>query len=187
MRTRLKFLTMRFEKLKVHVGGDFALQYQILNHDADSTLIPLGTGFNLPTANLNLDVDLARGIKLNLVTYLSARHHNEAWVKGGYIAFDELSFINSPGIEKLMDYLTIIVGDMELNYGDAHFRRSDNGSVTRNPFVGNYIMDAFTTAPALEIMFRNKGIIAMGAITTGSLRQDLTRYANNTYIEYNAF
>jgi hypothetical protein len=175
-----------FEKLKVHVGGDFALQYQILNHHADSSLIPLGTGFNLPTANLNLDVDLARGIKLNLVTYLSARHHNEAWVKGGYIVFDELSFINSPGIDRLMDYLTITVGDMELNYGDAHFRRSDNGSVTHNPFVGNYIMDAFTTAPALEVMYRNKGILAMAGATTGSLRQDLTRFANNTYYEYNA-
>jgi hypothetical protein len=175
-----------FEKPKVHVGGDFAIQYQVLQHHADSSLIPLGTGFNLPTANLNLDVDLAPGIKLNLVTYLSSRHHNEAWVKGGYIVFDELSFINSPGIDKLMDYLTITVGDMELNYGDAHFRRSDNGNVTRNPFVGNYIMDAFTTAPALEIMFRNKGIIAMAGATTGSLKQDLTKYAGNTYTKYNA-
>src|SRR4030042_7080698 len=158
-----------FEKLKVRLGGDFALQYQVLKHEADSALIPLGTGFNLPTANLNIDVDLARGVKLNLITYLSARHHNEAWVKGGSLIFDELPFLKSYGIDKVMDYLTVVIGDMELNYGDAHFRRSDNGNVTRNPFVGNYIMDAFTTAPALEVMFRNKGIIAMGAITTGSL------------------
>ncbi len=175
-----------FEKLKVKVGADFAMQYQVLNHDADSALIPLGTGFNLPTANLNIDADLARGVTLNLVTYLSARHHNEAWVKGGYLLIDELPFIKSPGVDKVMDYLTIIVGDMELNYGDAHFRRSDNGKVTKNPFVGNYIMDAFTTAPALEIMFRKDGIIAMGALTTGSLRQDLVRYSNNTYNAYDA-
>ncbi len=175
-----------FEKLKVKVGADFAMQYQVLNHEADSALIPLGTGFNLPTANLNIDADLARGISLNLVTYLSARHHNEAWVKGGYLLIDELPFIKSPGVDRVMDYLTIFVGDMELNYGDAHFRRSDNGKVTRNPFVGNYIMDAFTTAPALEIMFRKDGIIAMGALTTGSLRQDLVRYSNNTYNAYDA-
>jgi hypothetical protein len=175
-----------FERLNVKVGADFALQYQVLNHNADSALIPLGTGFNLPTANLNIDADLARGVTLNLVTYLSARHHNEAWVKGGYLLIDELPFIKSPGVNTLMDYLTIIVGDMELNYGDAHFRRSDNGRVTKNPFVGNYIMDAFTTAPALEILFRKDGIIAMGALTTGSLRQDLVRYSNNTYSAYNA-
>src|SRR4030043_86986 len=105
----------KFEKLKVHVGGDFALQYQALKHHADTQLIPLGYGFNLPTANFNLNVDLAKGIKLNLVTYFSARHHNEAWVKGGYILFDELSFINSAAIDKVMDYLTLTIGDMELD------------------------------------------------------------------------
>ncbi len=174
-----------FEKLNVKVGGDFALQYQILKHTADSALIPLGTGFNLPTANFNLDVTLARGIKLNLVTYLSARHHNEAWVKGGYLLIDQLPFLNSPAVDRIMDYLTIKVGDMEVNYGDAHFRRSDNGHVTTNPFVGSYIMDAFTTATAMEIMFRNNGWILMGAISSGTLRPDLVRYSGNTYTKYN--
>ena len=177
-----------FQKVKAKVGGDFALQYQILNHHADSTLIPLGSGFNLPTANLNLDAYLAPGVKLNLVTYLSSRHHNETWVKGGYLVFDKLPFIKSDAIDKAMDYLTITVGDMELNYGDAHFRRTDNGNAARNPFVGNYIMDAFTTAPAMEVMFRNNGIIAMGGVTTGSLKQDLVKFSanSNTYTTYNA-
>ena len=37
------------------------------------------------------------------------------------------------------------VGHFEINYGDAHFRRTDNGNAMYNPFVGNLIMDAFTT------------------------------------------
>src|SRR5512133_980843 len=127
--------TEEFQNLKVHVGGDFALQYQMLNHDADSALIPLGKGFNLPTANLNLDAILAPGIKVNLATYLSSRHHNETWVKGGYLLIDELPFIKSEGINKIMDYMTFRVGDMEINYGDAHFRRTDNGNAISNPFV----------------------------------------------------
>ncbi|MDK2910934.1 MAG: hypothetical protein PWR20_2502 [Bacteroidales bacterium] len=177
-----------FKNLNVKLGGDFALQYQVLNHHADSALIPLGTGFNLPTANLNINVFLAKGIKLNLQTYLSSRHHHETWVKGGYLLFDELPFLNSDKIDKVMDYLTIIVGDMEINYGDAHFRRSDNGKVINNPFVGNYIMDAFTTAPSMEVMFRNKGILLMGAVTTGQLRQDLTLYdaSKKSYTAYDA-
>jgi hypothetical protein len=175
-----------FEKLKVHVGADFALQYQILNHHADSALIPLGTGFNLPTANLNLDAVLAPGIKVNLVTYLSARHHNEAWVKGGYLVIDELPFLKSEGIDRIMDYLTLRVGDMEIDYGDAHYRRTDNGRVITNPFVGNYIMDAFTTAPSLDIMFRKNCILAMGGLTTGNLRQDLVSYSGGTYTSYDA-
>lgn len=177
-----------FEKIKVDVGADFALQYQIIDHHADSSLIPLGTGFNLPTANLNLDAELAKGMKLNLVTYLSSRHHNEAWVKGGYLLIDELPFIKSPGIDSLMDMLTLRVGVMEINYGDGHFRRSDNGRITTNPFVGNYILDAFTTAPALEVMFRKNSLILMGALTTGSLRQDLTLFSarDSVYTGYDA-
>lgn len=177
-----------FDKVHVTLGGDFAFQFQGVSHHADSALIPLGTGFNLPTANLNIDVDLAQGMRLNLQTYLSSRHHNETWVKGGYLLIDELPFIKSDLVDRIMDKVTLVVGDMEINYGDAHFRRSDNGNVTRNAFVGNYIMEAFTTAPAMEVMYRNKGALLMGALSTGQLRQDLTLYDANKkiYTDYNA-
>ncbi len=168
------------------VGGDFALQFQFLKHHADSTLIPLGTGINLPTANLNITSALADGIEVNLTTYLSSRHHVEAWVKGGYLLFDKLPFIKSGFISRMMDYLTVKVGVMELNYGDAHFRRSDNGHVIHNMFVGNYIMDAFTTAPGLEVLYRNKGILLMGALTTGTLNPSLAGYnaSSQTYTPF---
>ncbi len=177
-----------FDGIKVNVGADFAMQYQSLSHKADSQLIPLGKGFNLPTANLLVDAELAEGIKVHLSTYLSSRHHVEAWVKGGYLLIEELPFFHSSGVDRLMDYLTLKAGVMELNYGDAHFRRSDNGEVINNPFVGNYIMDAFTTAPAFEILFRNNGIIAMAALSTGSLKPALVGYSNfsGSYTPYNA-
>ena len=178
-----------FEKVKVRVGADFAMQYQSLSHSADSLLIPLGTGLNLPAANFTINADLARGIRVNLTTYLSSRHHVEAWVKGGYLLMDELPFLNSAAVDNIMDYLTLKAGVMELNFGDAHFFRSDNGRVINNPFVGNYIMDAFTTAPAFEALFRHNGILAMAAITTGSLRPQLTSYSafSGTYTEYHAY
>jgi hypothetical protein len=175
-----------FDNVKIHVGADFAMQYQVLKHHADSALIPLGTGFNLPTANLNVDALLAPGIKVNLTTYLSSRHHNETWVKGGYLVIDELPFLKSEGLNKVMDYLTLKVGDMEINYGDAHFRRSDNGNVINNPFVGNYILDAFSTQIAFEAMYRNKGWLLMGAVSNGSLKPSLTGYnaSKKTYTAY---
>jgi len=175
------------DKPEVSVGADFALQFQALEHHADSTLIPLGKGINLPTANLNLNAILADGIQVNLTAYLSSRHHVETWVKGGYLLIDKLPFINSPFIDKAMNYLTFKVGVMELNYGDAHFRRSDNGSVLNNKFVGNYIMDAFTTAPALEILFRNKGILLMGGVSSGTLKPALVGYnaTSHVYTPYN--
>jgi len=80
-------------KPNVQIGGDFALQLQFLKHHADSTLIPLGTGVNVPTANFNIKAVLADGIEANLTTYLSSRHHLDTWVKGGYLLIDKLPFI----------------------------------------------------------------------------------------------
>jgi len=165
-----------FEKLNVRLGADFAMQYQVLNHHADTALIPLGTGFNLPTANMIIESVLAPGIKVNLTTYLSSRHHNESWVKGGYLIIDELPFLKSEVADRIMDYMTLRVGDMDINFGDAHFRRSDNGHVVSNPFVGNYIVDAFSTQIAAELMFRSNGLLLMGALSTGSLKPELTGY-----------
>ena len=179
-----------FEKMKVRIGADFAMQFQALDHYSDSvTLIPLGSGINLPTANFIIEADLARGIKVNLETYLSSRHHNEAWVKGGYLLMDELPFIHSDFIDKVMKATTLKIGVMELNYGDAHFRRSDNGNIIRNPFVGNYIMDAFTTAFGLEILVRQSGFLVMGGINSGSLKPALSGYntTSTVYSEYNMF
>lgn len=177
-----------FEGLKVRLGGNFALQFQGLSHSNDAnarpdtlnkglpnqsirdlnSLSPIVPGFNLATANLNIDVQLADGIRLNLVTYLSSRHHSESWVKGGFIQFDKLKFLNSEVVDRAMEFLTIRAGHMEINYGDAHFRRSDNGNALYNPFVGNLILDAFDTQIGTEIFFQNPmGIIAMVAVSSG--------------------
>jgi len=174
-------------KPKVDIGADFALQLQFLNHHADSTLIPLGKGLNVPTANLNIGAVLADGIEVNLTTYLSSRHHLEAWVKGGYLLLDKLPFIKSKAVSRAMDFLTFKVGVMEINYGDEHFRRSDNGNVIRNRFVGNYIMDGFTTAPAIEGWYRNRGFLVMAGLTNGTLDPVLSRYnaTNQTYSAVN--
>ncbi len=160
-----------FDTLKVKVGADFGMQYQNLAQHADSILVPVGRGFNLPEANLNIDAYLARGIRVNLIDYLSSRHHDLGIVKGGFLQIDRLPFINSPELDKIMDYFTIKVGEMEINYGDEHFRRTDNGRLVRNAFIGNYIMDAFTTCPAIEVLFRNNGWLAMAGVGTGTVNQ----------------
>ncbi len=172
--------TVSFNGLKVKVGGDFALQLQGLEHSSEvDTLYELVTNFNLPTANLNLDVRLADGLKLYLRTYLSARHHNEAWVKGGYIKIDKLDFLSGGFLSGVMSVTTLKMGMDEINYGDAHFRRSDNAMAIRNPFVGNYIMDAFTTEVFGEVLVRSNGSIGMLGLSNGKLNQNVT--VNNRY------
>ena len=121
-------------------------------------------------ANLNLDVQLEDGIRLNLTLYLSSRHHHETWVKGGYIQFDKLTFLKSEFIDKMMKDITIKVGDFEVDYGDQHFRRSDGGNAFFNPFTENYIMDQFATEIGGEVMYHPlSGLILMVGITNGEL------------------
>ena len=73
--------TIGFTGMKVRIGGDFAMQFQGLSHENGNsldTLVELSKNFNLPTANLNMDVQLADGLRVHVRTYLSSRHHPEA-------------------------------------------------------------------------------------------------------------
>jgi hypothetical protein len=176
--------TVKYEGLKVRIGGDFALQFQGLDHSTGSnvdTLVELGTNFNLPTANLNLDVQLHDGVRMHLRTFLSSRHHSESWVKGGHIQFDKLNFIEEDFLSGVMEIVTVKIGLDEINYGDAHFRRTDNARAIYNPFVGNYIMDAYTTEAFGEIYVRKNGFIGMLALSNGKLNQNVTKVDREDY------
>jgi hypothetical protein len=165
---------------KFDIGAAFTAQAQGLRHENGAAprlvngidanrLIAIGNGFNNSTANLYLNAQLAEGVRVQLTAYLSSRHHNETWVKDGYVLVDKLP-IDAPLLNLFMQYVTVKAGHMEINYGDAHFRRTDNGMAMYNPFVGNYLMDAFTTEIGAEVYLRSNGIIAMGSLTGGEIR-----------------
>lgn len=171
---------VEFTGFKLDFSAAFTSQVQNLSHGnaAAPSLVngvnanqlqSIGFGFNNSTANAVLQAQLAPGVRVQLTSYLSARHHNESWVKDGYIQIDQ-SPINLVPLKMLFEIITVRVGHMEINYGDAHFRRSDNGNAVYNPFVGNYIMDAFTTEIGGEVYLKVNGLVAMGAVTAGELR-----------------
>ena len=168
-----------FNGVSVAVGGSSTLQFQALRHEnsfadtAGNGLIDLTDNFNLATANLDLQVHLEKGMTMFLRTYLSSRHHHETYVKGGYFKIESLDFINPGFAEELMEKITIKIGHMELNYGDAHFRRSDNSNAIYNPFVGNLIMDSFTTEVGGELYYMDPetGYLVMVGLTNGKLNQ----------------
>lgn len=168
-----------FEGLVVRLGGHFTQQGQWLSHS--NTAVPvevggvdknalkeIGLGFNLATANLTLDAQLADGIRMNLVTYLSSRHHSETWVKAGYVQFDRLPFF--PATDTFMENVSIRIGHMEVNYGDMHFRRTDNANAIYNPFVGNLIMDAFATEIGGEVYYHRGALFGMVGVTGGEIK-----------------
>ena len=184
-----------FNGVKVRIGGSSTIQFQALDHENANpttvnpdnganeqlfTLKEIGSNFNLATANLDIDVVLYDGVRMHLRTYLSSRHHTEPYVKGGYFQIDKLEFVGEGFMEDFMKYATIKIGHMENNYGDAHFRRTDNAQAIYNPFVGNLIMDSFTTEVGAELYYQRNGFIGMVGLTNGKLNQSVNKKGNNT-------
>ncbi len=169
--------SLQFDGPRVRFGAGFTQQYQNLKHEnlsalnnkTSNRLYPLQSGFMTAQANLFMDIQLADGIRLNVTSYMSARHHNETWVKGGYIQFDKLPF-KGEFWKKLMEVATIKVGHMEVNYGDAHFRRSDGGQTLYNPFMDNLIVDDFATEIGGEVYLQKNGLFGMIGMTSGMIK-----------------
>lgn len=177
-----------YDGFKLQWGAAFTQQFQGLDHSNTASpnlvttagvttdanqLIRIGHGPNTATANLYLNGQLAPGIRVAMTTYASARHHNETWVKDGYLLVDA-SPIDWKPLNDIMKYVTIRAGQFEINYGDAHFRRTDNGNAIRNALIGNYIMDAFTTEVGGEVYVRANGFLAMAGITGGESKGVIT-------------
>jgi hypothetical protein len=178
-----KLDTVKFNGLKVRVGGNFELTFQGLGESNTAlpltktgytgnvnNLLPLAHAFQLPEANLSFDIQLADGIRMNLTQYLASRHHEDTWVKGGYIQFDKLTFLHSEFVDNIMKSVSIRIGQNDVDYGDQHYRRTDGGNTIYNPFIENYIMDEFSTELGAQFYYFNKsGLFAMAGITNGEL------------------
>src|ERR1051326_3281137 len=168
-----------FDGLRVRFGAGFTQQYQNLKHTnatalnnegaAGNRLYPITPGFMTSQANLFMDVQLADGIRLNVTSYMSARHHNETWVKGGFIQIDKFPF-KGKFWDEISKLTTVKIGHMEINYGDAHYRRSDGGQTLYNPFMDNNIMDEFATEIGGEVYVQKNGLAGMIGVTNGMIK-----------------
>lgn len=174
-----------YNGFKLAWGAAFTQQFQNLGHNNSASpkvvngvnqnqLMKIGGGFNNAVANLYLNAQLAPGIRVALTSYLSARHHQESWVKDGYFLVDD-SPIDVAPLKNIMKYVTLRVGHFEINYGDEHFRRSDNGQALYNPLVGNLLMDAFTTEIGGEVYVRKGSLLGMVGSTAGETAGNVTK------------
>lgn len=189
---------VQYDGMSVDLGGAFAMQFQglksfndqregtytapngaLISGNAGTTgyrLNGLENNFNLPAANLTFGAQLADGVRVNLDVYLASRHHNETWVKGGYLQIDKLDFIKKGLLEDVMKYTTVKIGQMENNYGDSHFRRTDNGNALLNPFIEANIMDSFQTDMGMEVYYIRDGLVSMLGVTNGKLNQGVAEF-----------
>ncbi len=178
--------TTPFKGTFIHIGGAFADDWQsltdqnytntktTLNHaDSGNVLAKLGGGFQLGWGNMYMDGQLADGIRTNITVYLATVHHEDTWVKNGYLQIDKLNFLGSDVVNDIMKYVTIQAGFIEDDYGDQHFRRVDGGNGMYNPFIENYIMDEFATETGAEFYYHNDGWLGMVGITNGELNPQI--------------
>ena len=173
--------TAAFTGIHLDWHAAFAQGFQSLDHSnraaaTAGTLQALRPGLNLAMANLSLGAQLMRGVRVDLESYMSSRHHEEFWVKGGYATIDA-SPIDVPVLNRIMEYTTVKAGHYEVNYGDAHYRRSDGGFTIRNAFVENYILDAFTTEIGGEVMVRKGPGFVIAGVTSGENKGDVKESA----------
>jgi hypothetical protein len=176
--------TVEFKGLSVDLGGAFNMDFQAINSFNDQPanfpapsnitgyrLMNTENNFTLPAADMTIGAQLFDGVRVNLDIYLASRHHNETYARGGYLQIDKLDFIKKDFLADVMKYATIKIGQMENNFGDAHFKSSDNGSTLRNAFVGNNIMNSFTTEMGIEVYYNRNGWVSMLGATNGNLNQ----------------
>ena len=182
-----------FDGVKLSIGAGFTQEFQNLKNrnwigeTSTNGLYQTSPGFNQAEANLYTDFLLADGIHLNIALYLSTRHHNETWVRGGYLQFDKLPFKGQIWSD-IMKYTSFKLGQFEINYGDQHFRRTDGGHALYNPFIENYIVDAFATEIGGEVTVQRNGVFGMVGVTNGMLKASIdsvARTAQNGSIRKN--
>ena len=175
--------TVSYKGLQIKISGNFELTFQALDHENSAlpvtppgfsssinTLLPISHAFQLPAANMAFDIQLADGVRMNLTSYLSSRHHLNTWVKGGYIQFDKLPFLHSKLLDNIMKSVTVDIGQLDVDYGDQHYRRTDGGNTIFNPFIENYIMDEYACELGAEFYYHHpSGFFAMAGITDGEL------------------
>lgn len=152
------------DSCRIRLGVALVQQFQSLSHNnTDGGLYAIRPGFTTAMANLYINAQLMPGMRFNIGAYLSSRYHNEVRWSEASLQVDKLP-LKGAYWDQLMSRLTIKAGYMEINYGDAHFRRTNGGLAMYDPLVENYILDAYTQRVAAELYIRKRSFFVAGGM-----------------------
>ena len=164
---------VEYDGFDFRIGLSNTMQFQALSQSGPhQNMRNLASNFNLPTSNIDFDAQLADGVRMHLRSWVASQRQGASFhIKGGYIQIDRLDFISDGFADRLMDHLRVKIGHLDFNYGDNHFRRTDNAQAIHNPFVGNYIMDSYTNELGGEAYLFRKPFFVMGGVTNSRMNQ----------------
>ena len=176
-------------KPEVSFSTDLSFYYQGLSQNytgttangttyTDPTKSAIESGLILPTANFDIDAKVMSGFNVKLQTMLASHHHNDTYVKGGYATIDNLDFVAPGFLSGIMKDTTIKIGVNDIDYGDDHYRRTDNANVMRNPFISNMAVEGYLQGTHLEVLYRIPAIssfVVMGVTNGQANPQDVAK------------
>lgn len=103
----------------------------------------LNPGFQDPFANLSFLATIPNKLDVYADLYIASRPHpNTMYAHEGYLLFKDIPapFDNS-GFENIFKYVNVKVGAFDIDFGDNNYTRSNNAFVSRNPLIGNPLVD----------------------------------------------
>ena len=159
--------------MKLKISGVTAGALQFMTHD-DNTKALQNPPWGLQSAvgNMYFDAKLAEGVDMSFELYLSSKHHQgELWDREGYVYIAQLPFDAGP-LNTVLDHIDVKAGHFEVDFGNQHLVRSDNGQVQENPLVGNYIVDVNTVEPGIELIGNHPTLKWVAGISTGTTTGD---------------
>ena len=188
---RLQRMTTRIARsgdMDLYMGLNTVGRLQYLQqHDVVDSIGPDGVvpgslepGIQTPYGQLVFLADFNREIEVYFDIFIASRPHEDT-MQGdeGFILFRRL-----PGplgdcdlASAAFEMVNVKVGEFEMDFGDAHYRRSNNADVQRNPLIGNYVIDPRGTDIGFE-MFSPRGslpinwLVGVGVGNTGDLQAD---------------
>ncbi len=114
----------------------------------------LRSGFQTAYGNMSFLADFNKQMELYFDIFLADKPHQDR-LQGdeGYMLIRELPgpVGDIPLVKMVFEKINVKAGQFETDFGDSHYRRSNNAAVQRNALVGNPIIDPRATEVGMEI------------------------------------
>jgi len=147
MRPDMNLEIARYQDMHLYIGLDTVGRFQFLHQaNVDVKGVDQGginPGFQTPFADLNFLATIPGKLDVYFDSYIASRPHpSTTYGHEGYMVFKGLPApFDTGGFKQLFDYINVKVGAFDLDFGDQNYRRSNNAIVSRNPLIGNAIVD----------------------------------------------
>lgn len=145
--------------MDLYMGFDSVGRFQYLTQDnvavGGEVRDNLDPGFQTPFGDLSFMADFGEAMEVYFDIHIATRP-NPDHLQGdqGYLLVHEMPqrLQGWRPLDWFFEEFDVKAGAFEIDYGDAHYRRSNNAQVQQNPLIGNFVVDPRATDIGLELI-----------------------------------